>query len=204
MDYDNAIITFEDIDCATNIVKSRKLVDTPPPSEDDFEDGHETDIKNMVKAFKKLSNKKESEKEGNEWIGFCKDKNESKITLSNLLNILDGSREMPGRIIVITTNRIDWIDEALLREGRIDIRVEMKKIGPELMWKMYENFREAQGVEIRSKERDDWVVNMGDFVEQAPCKVINKIQKHKNDFIAMLESFKNWTVWLYFAMGGYK
>ena len=97
---------------------------------------------------------------------------------------------MPGRIIVITTNRIDWIDEALLREGRIDIRVEMKKIGPELMWKMYENFREAQGVEIGSKERLDWETNISDFFEQAPCKVINKIQKHKNDFAAMLESLK--------------
>jgi hypothetical protein len=190
MDYENAIITFEDIDCATNIVKSRKLIDTPPASEDDFEDGHETDIKNMVNAFKKLSNKKDNEKKGNEWDGFGKDKNESRITLSNLLNILDGSREMPGRIIVITTNRIDWIDEALLREGRIDIRVEMKKIGPELMWKMYENFREAQCVEIGSKERVDWETNISDFVEQAPCKVINKIQKHKNDFAAMLESLK--------------
>lgn len=194
MDYENAIITFEDIDCATNIVKSRKLIDgdnIPLPSEDDIEDGHESDIKNMVKAFKKLSNKKDGEKDGNDWIGFCKDKNESKITLSNLLNILDGSREMPGRIIVITTNRIDWIDEALLREGRIDIRVEMKKIGADLMWKMYENFREAQGVAIGIKERVAWEANAVDFVEQAPCKVINKIQKHKNDFAAMIESLKN-------------
>lgn len=194
MDYENTIITFEDIDCATNIVKSRKLIDeenekkTTESAEEDIDEGHEKDIKNMVKAFKKLSNKKEN---NHDWINFdTVDKKDNAITLSNLLNILDGSREMPGRIIVITTNRIDWIDSALLREGRIDIRVEMKKIGHELMWKMYENFREAQGLIISDKERIEWEQNKGHFVEQAPCKVINKIQKYKNEYEAMLESFK--------------
>jgi SpoVK/Ycf46/Vps4 family AAA+-type ATPase len=199
MDYDNAIITFEDIDCATNIVKSRKLVNeenekkVTESAEEDGDEGHEKDIKNMVKALKKLSSsKKEKDSDSSDWMRFYKcDKKDSQITLSNLLNILDGSREMPGRIIIITTNHIDWIDEALLREGRIDIRVEMKKIGAGLMWKMYENFREAQGVPIGIKERVDWEDSVCDFVEQAPCKVINKIQKHKNDFAAMLESFKN-------------
>jgi SpoVK/Ycf46/Vps4 family AAA+-type ATPase len=199
MDYDNVIITFEDIDCATNIVKSRKLVDeenfkknSDSSNEEEADEGHEKDIKNMVKALTKLSGKKDQDKLSNaNWMNFEKnDKKDSQITLSNLLNIIDGSREMPGRIIVITTNRIDWIDEALLREGRIDIRVEMKKIGADLMWKMYENFREAQGVPIGIKERSDWEENSMDFVDQPPCKVINKIQKHKNDFAAMLESFK--------------
>jgi chaperone BCS1 len=198
MDYDNAIITFEDIDCATNIVKSRKLVDeekekkTSESAEEDSDEGHETDIKNMVKALNKLSSKSSKKDQDSDWMRFDKiDKKDNQITLSNLLNILDGSREMPGRIIIITTNRIDWIDEALLREGRIDIRVEMKKIGAELMWKMYENFREAQGVAIGIKDRVAWEESVCEFIDQAPCKVINKIQKHKNNFAAMLESFKN-------------
>lgn len=190
MDYDNTIITFEDIDCATDIVKSRKLTDSDKDNANDSsteEDSSEKDLKHMVKALRKLSNKTNRDGDAVDWANLEKDK----ITLSNLLNVLDGSREMPGRIIVITTNRIDWIDEALLREGRIDIRVEMKKIGADLMWKMYENFRDAQGLSISIKERVAWEANAGDFVEQAPCKVINKIQKHKNDFVALLESFKN-------------
>jgi SpoVK/Ycf46/Vps4 family AAA+-type ATPase len=164
-------------------------------TEEDVDEGHETDIKNMVKALKKLStksSKKDKVNDSSDWMRFDKiDKKDNQITLSNLLNILDGSREMPGRIIIITTNRIDWIDEALLREGRIDIRVEMKKIGAELMWKMYENFREAQGVAIGIKDRVAWEESVCEFIDQAPCKVINKIQKHKNNFAAMLESFKN-------------
>jgi chaperone BCS1 len=197
MDYDNVIITFEDIDCATNIVKSRKLKTglsekKASDEEDDNEDHTSTDIKKMVSAFKKLSSSKKNDRDREyDWTSVEKDQKDKDITLSNLLNILDGSREMPGRIIVITTNHIDWIDDALLREGRIDIRVEMKKIGHDLMWKMYENFREAQGVPIGVKERVEWEETRGDFVDQPPCKVINKIQKHKNDFAAMLESFKH-------------
>lgn len=192
MDYDNVIITFEDIDCATNIVKSRTLKneEEKKATSDEEEDGESSnDLKRMVNAFKSMSKKKDKHADYN-WVDLEKDKKDKEITLSNLLNILDGSREMPGRIIVITTNRIDWIDKALLREGRVDIRVEMKKIGADLMWQMYENFKEAKGEVVSIKERVAWEENCGEFVEQAPCKVINKIQKYRNDYGAMLASFK--------------
>lgn len=181
MDYDKVIISFEDIDCATNIVKSRKLTDT------DKEDEGDKTMLNMVKAFKKLSSSNDEETSSNEVL--TKDAN--KLTLANLLNILDGSREMPGRIIVITTNHIDWIDEALLREGRIDIRVEMKRIGSNLMWDMFKNYRNANGIEITDAEIDLWKCNEHNLVEQPPCRVINKIQSHKRDFNKLIGALSN-------------
>lgn len=42
------------------------------------------------------------------------------ITLQNILEILDGVVEMDGRMIVMTTNKRDIIDPALIRPGRID------------------------------------------------------------------------------------
>jgi hypothetical protein len=45
------------------------------------------------------------------------------ITLSFLLNLLDGVLETPGRILVITTNYPDRLDRALIRPGRIDVRI---------------------------------------------------------------------------------
>lgn len=47
--------------------------------------------------------------------------------LSFLLNLLDGVIETKGRIIVMTTNHVDKLDPALIRPGRIDIKVEFKK-----------------------------------------------------------------------------
>jgi len=48
------------------------------------------------------------------------------ITLSGLLNVLDGVGAGEGRILVATTNYYDRLDEALRRPGRIDLEVEFE------------------------------------------------------------------------------
>ncbi|CAF1715542.1 unnamed protein product, partial [Brassica napus] len=50
------------------------------------------------------------------------DKKESKVTLSGLLNFIDGLWSACGgeRIIVFTTNFVDKLDPALIRKGRMD------------------------------------------------------------------------------------
>lgn len=48
------------------------------------------------------------------------------ITLGGLLELLDGLIEMPGRLIVITSNHPEKLDRALLRPGRIDINLELQ------------------------------------------------------------------------------
>jgi hypothetical protein len=48
------------------------------------------------------------------------------VTLSFLLNLLDGVLETPGRIVVITSNFPEKLDAALVRPGRIDVKLEFK------------------------------------------------------------------------------
>jgi chaperone BCS1 len=50
----------------------------------------------------------------------------SSISFSNLLNILDGFLYKHGSIIFITTNHPEKLDDALLRIGRIDSIIELK------------------------------------------------------------------------------
>jgi len=45
------------------------------------------------------------------------------ITFSGLLNCLDGAYAAEGRILIMTTNHKDRLDEALIRDGRIDVTV---------------------------------------------------------------------------------
>ena len=47
-----------------------------------------------------------------------------KLTLANLLEVLDGVMEMDGRMLVITTNYPERLDKALIRPGRIDRKIE--------------------------------------------------------------------------------
>ena len=50
----------------------------------------------------------------------------AKITLSGLLNALDGVGAQEGRLLFATTNRYDALDHALRRPGRMDVHVEFK------------------------------------------------------------------------------
>lgn len=49
----------------------------------------------------------------------------SRITLSGLLNVIDGVASQEGRILIMTTNHIESLDSALLRPGRVDLRVHL-------------------------------------------------------------------------------
>jgi hypothetical protein len=64
-------------------------------------------------------------------------KNELSITLSELLELLDGIIEMPGRMIVFTTNHPDKLDPALIRPGRIDVNICFKKLNREDVNRLY-------------------------------------------------------------------
>ncbi|KIJ51167.1 hypothetical protein M422DRAFT_158487 [Sphaerobolus stellatus SS14] len=48
------------------------------------------------------------------------------VTLSGLLNALDGITAQEGRILFTTTNRLAALDDALCRPGRMDVHVEFK------------------------------------------------------------------------------
>ena len=56
-----------------------------------------------------------------------KEKDADTLDLATLLNVLDGVRETPGRIIVLSTNYPERLDEALLRPGRFDMMIEFEK-----------------------------------------------------------------------------
>lgn len=52
-----------------------------------------------------------------------------KVSFSTLLNCLDGAFAKHGLITIITTNHIEKLDHALLRTGRMDVKIEVPKPG---------------------------------------------------------------------------
>lgn len=110
---DRRIIVFEDIDAMGSIVKDRDLKEK---ENSDAQDKIKDEIINYL-SFNKLSKDQE--------IQTIKDKVTSKENnnLSYFLNILDGINETPGRIIIMTTNKPHVLDSALIRPGRIDMKI---------------------------------------------------------------------------------
>src|SRR5207253_5983166 len=57
--------------------------------------------------------------------GFS-EKQEKQVTLSGLLNALDGVGSQEGRLLIMTTNYIERLDDALIRPGRVDRKIEFQ------------------------------------------------------------------------------
>ncbi|CAA7051971.1 unnamed protein product [Microthlaspi erraticum] len=99
-----SIIVIEDIDCSLELTGQRKT-----KKEEDDEDDDEDKKKDVEKKEKK------------------EDEKQSKVTLSGLLNSIDGlwSACSDEKIIIFTTNYVDKLDPALIRRGRMDNHIEM-------------------------------------------------------------------------------
>jgi len=47
-----------------------------------------------------------------------------RLSLSGLLNVLDGVASQEGRVLIMTTNHLEKLDKALIRPGRVDMTVQ--------------------------------------------------------------------------------
>ncbi|KAK3292737.1 BCS1 N terminal-domain-containing protein [Chaetomium fimeti] len=50
-----------------------------------------------------------------------------RLSLSGLLNILDGVASQEGRVLIMTTNHMEKLDKALIRPGRVDMIVKFDR-----------------------------------------------------------------------------
>jgi chaperone BCS1 len=62
------------------------------------------------------------------------------LSLSGLLNALDGAQSANGALFFMTTNHIDKIDQALLRDGRTDVRIEFTAASTDQKRMLYMRF----------------------------------------------------------------
>ncbi|KAG9405640.1 hypothetical protein AC1031_003547 [Aphanomyces cochlioides] len=65
---------------------------------------------------------------------------QSLLTFSGLLNALDGVGSPDGHIVVLTTNFRDQLDDALIRNGRVDVHVAFEHSTEEQMEAMFVSF----------------------------------------------------------------
>ena len=183
---DKRIIVLEDIDCLSQIVLER------------------TDINNMAKPSQTIhmlnkTNKNceiYSESSHNKYskynyiddnISTAGNTNDTsqKLTLSYLLNVLDGVLETPGRIVIMTSNHPDKLDRALIRPGRIDLKVHFNKCTRNDIIEMIEKITNYRPTESDMNGIEDFV--------WTPAEVTQKIfecidSDNVNNIISSLRS----------------
>lgn len=68
-------------------------------------------------------------------------KTSANVTLSGVLNAIDGISAPEGHVLIMTTNAPENLDKALIRPGRIDVKIEFKNASlnqlQEIFFRMY-------------------------------------------------------------------
>ncbi|KAK0370663.1 mitochondrial chaperone BCS1 [Colletotrichum limetticola] len=82
-------------------------------------------------------------------------KSHGTVSLSGLLNVLDGVASQDGRVLVMTTNHIEHLDDALIRSGRVDKKIELKLADADVARKLFCHVFEQSQEELSSSERRD-------------------------------------------------
>lgn len=108
-----------------------------------------TNDSEMLKAFSTVPNKSILVLEDIDLIFQKLTENTEKsdknlITFSGLLNSLDGISYKEGLITILTTNHIERLDEAVLRVGRIDKKIEIGKISKETAKEIIKKFNKPE------------------------------------------------------------
>jgi chaperone BCS1 len=154
--FENKIILLEDLDCCTNIVLQRRSKNTVCSSiAMDMEGQYQHSFDDTKKTKTILVNPDEP------------------ITLDDILNLWDGIRETPGRIMIITSNHYNKLDPALVRPGRIDITLELKNADRTIIGDMYKHlFRKTIPLRVLSKIPD---------YKYSPASIMNKYISCKNN-----------------------
>jgi chaperone BCS1 len=117
--YDKRIYVFEEIDCNgwEDIVINRK---------------DKVNLSDMLANVKTEDDMKK--------YMLLKKEEDAKLNLGAILELLDGIIEVPGRMIIITTNHPEKLDPAIKRPGRIDMQIEFKKLRRQHIADIYEKW----------------------------------------------------------------
>ena len=174
IDWNKKILVFEDIDCIGDIILNRE---------------EKENNKNKMYKDKKINQKNEVVKVGdiiqticelNETTPSVSLSKEQLITLDDILNLWDGIRETPGRILIISSNHYDKLDPALVRPGRIDITHELSNASHNTISDIYFHlFRNKIDRKLLSKIKEKFY---------SPAELINIYVSNNNekDFINRL------------------
>jgi len=102
-------------------------------------------VVDLARALKKDSSGGDGDKKG--------------ISLSGLLNAIDGVASHEGRVLIMTTNHPEALDDALIRPGRVDLQVAFTNAtrhqARELFERMYEADRSRHKRAQQQKEEEN-------------------------------------------------
>jgi DNA replication protein DnaC len=173
--FDKKIILFEDIDCIGDIVMDRNKKKNSKQTIDLSENIKKQEPDNLLKDLLK------SISESNEkTVVHLPNLNiEEPLTLDDILNLWDGIRETPGRILAISSNHYDLLDPALIRPGRIDITHKLNYASHKTISEMF--------LHLYEMEIDESLLYKVQPYFYSPAEIMNIFMDHRKNPIQFME-----------------
>lgn len=192
IEYDNrgmgpedVILVAEDIDCMNfDVIKKRTAEEPKKDLKEQFNSFKSEEAKAIMMAITT----------SNDFSTGPKAKSGREITLSYLLNILDGISNADGRIFIASTNHVEKIDPAALRPGRIDIRIDLKRASVSIVREIISHWYECYDkhhscANYHSEFERLWDKNSSRFTDEKlkPCDILNVLQAYCRDIQKALD-----------------
>jgi DNA polymerase III delta prime subunit len=163
---------------------NKYLINNKSSSDEENENENENENVNVNvrNGSKDKKSKKKKDKDDN------KEESKDELTLSFILNLLDGVLETPGRIIIMTSNYPKRLDKALIRPGRIDINVQFDKANLEMINQMICHFYNKSIDEI-----DNLNLKINEKIDKkyTPAEVISILCNNYNNYEKAIQQLNN-------------
>ena len=187
INYKETILVIEDIDAQATVVHKRfKTLESEISQPNNINNTNQQQIDSTtLLALTTLMNnqknndiKKDLEK---------KDEYKTQITLSGILNQIDGVHNNHGMILIMTTNYPEKLDDALIRDGRVDERIFFDYCDYDQIHLMFKNFYNGNsiGMDIIKSH-----INLNEY-KIAPCNIENSMRRYYSNQMAALEDIIN-------------
>lgn len=185
--FDKKIIIIEDIDCLGEIVWKREYNKKTGKIGKIGKNGKTINLTSLsqtssVNVADVIQSFVDANEEQNKILTtVAKPLEEDPITLDDILNLWDGLKETPGRILGISSNHYDKLDPALVRPGRIDITLKLDNASRDIIRQMYERYYSRSIDEKKLKKINDKFYSPAEIIN---CYIMNK--DNPNAFMSRL------------------
>jgi hypothetical protein len=95
------------------------------------------------------------------------------VTMTGMLNVLDGFQSPPGVITIMTTNRLEVLEPAIIRPGRVDLMEELNCLDNAQLRGLCSYFMGVIPENLPSITPDDGITS---------AEVMGVVRKHLPDF----------------------
>lgn len=187
VNFKETILVIEDIDAQGSFVHKRHgVIENNEPDFIDVRSNFKSDdniisdptglatLSKLVNAVNKQDKDKDQEQK-------------TQLTLSGILNQIDGVHNNHGMVLIMTTNYPEILDKALIRDGRVDERVFFDYCDYEQIYLMFKNFYNENTVSLETIKSK---IKLSEY-KIAPCNVENSMRRHYSNQMAALDDIVN-------------